>query len=47
MGTLVVMASGLRPEGPGPIPETTKDLPSARGARARKIRGSESPVVER
>ena len=34
------MAGGFGPEGPGSIPDTSKDPPSACGARARKIHGS-------
>ena len=41
------MASGFGPEGPGSIPDGSKDPLSACGVRARKIRDSESPVVGR
>ena len=41
------MASGFGQEGPGSIPDIAKDPPSACGVRARKIRGSENPVVGR
>ena len=47
VGTLVVMASGFGPEGPGLTPDAAKDPPSACGVRARKIYGSESPLVSR
>ena len=43
----MVMASGFGPEGPHSTSDTAKDPPSACGVRARKIRGSESPVVVR
>ena len=41
------MASGFWPEGPSSIPDAVKKPPSACGVRARKIHGSESPVVGR
>ena len=41
------MASDVELEGPGLIAGSTKDPPSACGVRARKIRGSENPVVSR
>ena len=47
VGSLVVMASSFGPEGPGSIPDAAKDPPSKCGVLARKIRGSESPVVGR
>ena len=47
VGSLLVMTSAFGPEGPGSISDTTKDPPSARGVRARKIRVSESSVVGR
>ena len=45
--SLVVKPSGFVPEGRDSISDTTKDPPSACGVRARKIRGSESPVISR
>ena len=42
----MVMASGFGRKGPGSIPVTAKDPVRAYGARARKIHGSESPVVD-
>ena len=44
-GEPIVMASSFGPVGPGSIPDAAKDLPSKCGVLARKIRGSESPVV--
>ena len=41
------MTSGFAQEGPGSIPDVTKDPPSKCGVSARKIRGSERPVVGR
>ena len=46
MGSLVVMSSGLGPEGPNLLSDTAKDPSSACGARACKIRDSGSPVVK-
>ena len=40
------MASGFGPEGTGLFSDANEDLPSACSVRARKIRGSESPVVD-
>ena len=45
MGSLVVSSFG--PEGPGSIPDASKDPTSKYGVLAREIRGSESPVVGR
>ena len=39
------MASGFGTEGPGSILDPAKDPPSKCGELARKIRGSENPVV--
>ena len=39
------MALSFGPEGPGSIPDAAKDPPSKCGVLARKVRGSESPVV--
>ena len=47
VGSLVAMASSFGPEGPGSIPDAAKDPSSKFGVLARKIRGSESPVVGR
>ena len=47
VGSLVHMLSGFGQESPGSILGTAKDPPSACGVRARKIRGSKSPVVRR
>ena len=47
MGSLVVMSSGLGPEGPNLLPDTAKDPSSACGARACKIRGSDCTVISR
>ena len=44
VGSLVVTASVIGPEGLDLIPDTVKDPPSPL-IRAHKIRGSESPVV--
>ena len=47
MGSLVVKASGLGPEDPGSIPDAAKDPLRKCGILARKVRGSENPVVGR
>ena len=47
VGSLVVMAASPGPEGPGSNPDAAKDPPSKCGVLARKIRGSENPVVGR
>ena len=41
------MVSSFGPEGTGSIPNAAKDPPSKCGVLARKIRGSESPMVGR
>ena len=45
VGSLMLMASGFGPEGPGSILDSAKDPPSKCGELARKIRGSENRVV--
>ena len=45
MGSLVVLVSGFKPEGPGSIPDAAKDPPSACSLRAHKIYGSKSPMI--
>ena len=43
--SLVVMATDIGPEGQASFPDAAKHPPNACDVRARKIRGSECPIV--
>ena len=47
MGRLVVMVLGFGPEGPGSIPDATKDSPSVLGVHTHKIHCSKCPTIGR